>query len=154
MAIAFSAITGIKELRAPANPSAAKGNVAFSRSVEVIVPASTTVAALPIGLMLDPGTVVLGAILDTDTTFGATSTLALSTSTSIFVAAATLTVTGGVQATIAANKGVVVASSATAALEVSLTLAAATSPASEVTVRVTLICANIGPVESRSTYST
>lgn len=140
MAIAFSAISGITELRAPASPVAVKGNVTYSRSVEVVVPASTTIAALPLGLMLPPGTQVIAASLDTDTTFGATATLALSTSTSIFVAAKKLTVTGGEQCTLAANKGVVVPSSATADSEVSLTLAAASSPASEVTVRVTLVC--------------
>ena len=152
MAIAFSAITGISELRAPANPVAAKGNVTFTRSVEVVVPASTTVAALPLGLYLSPGTQVIAASLDTDTTFGATSTLALSTSTSTFVAAKTLTVTGGEQCTLAANKGVVVPSSATADSEVSLTLAAATSPASEVTVKVTLLCIGTYVKAAANTY--
>jgi len=152
MAIAFSAITDITEQRAPANPVAAKGNVAYTRSVKVVVPASTTAAALPLGLFLPPGTQVVAASLDTDTSFG-TSTLALSTATSTFVAAKVLTVTGGEQCTIAANKGVVVPSSATADSEVSLTLATASSPASEVTVVVNLVCVGISIDAGPTTFT-
>ncbi len=154
MAIAFSAITGVSELPAPANPAASKGNVTFTRMAKIVVPASTTVAVLPIGISLAPGTVVLGAVIDTDTSFGATSTLALSTSTSTFVAARKVTLTGGETCTIAANLGVVVPTSATANSAVSLALAAASSPASEVTVYVTLFCASIKPVESLYTTHT
>ena len=80
MAIAFSAITALKNLRAAANPLAAAGNIVFNRCVEIIIPASTTVGTLPLGLELPPGTQVLAASLDTDTSLG-TSTLALSTPT-------------------------------------------------------------------------
>lgn len=153
MAIAFSAIVP-SELRAPANPIAVKGNTLYTRTFRVVVPASTTVATLVIG-SLPAGTLVVGAVIDTDTTFGATSTLALSTSESIFVAAAVQTVLGGEQKTIAANKGVAVKSSTIAGLDLNLILAAASSPASEVIVDVTLVLCSIGPVEdARETFDT
>jgi hypothetical protein len=144
----------VTELRAPANPLAVKGNTVYTRTVRFIVATSSTVAAGDLtGLKLPPGTMVIAAIIDTDTSFGST-TLALSTETSskIFVAAKAVTVTGGESCVIAANLGVVVPSSATADDQVILTLGAATSPASEVEVELTLVLMAIGPVES--TYET
>jgi len=149
MAIAFSAIVPV-EKRAPANPVAAKGNVAYTRQFRVVVPASTTAAALVIGT-LPPGTLVVGCVFDTDTSF-ATSTLELKTSTSTFIADAVQTATGGTQKTIATGLGVAVPSSATAAADLTLTLGTATSPASEITLDVTLVLASILPVEN--TYET
>jgi len=149
MAIAFSAITGMVQNRAPANPLAVGGNILYARQIQVVVPASTTVATLDLGYYVDPGTLVVGAVIDTDTSLG-TSTLSLKTETAgvVFVAAKTVTVVGGEQCTIAANKGVISPSSATAKDQLQLILAAATSPASVVTLDITLYLADVGPVES------
>jgi hypothetical protein len=148
MAIAFSAIVPA-EKRAPANPVAVKGNTLYTRAFRVVIPASTTAASLVIG-KLASGTLVHDVVFDTDTSLGA-STLALSTTDSALVAATTLTVTGGKQMTRAAGLGVAVKSSS-ADLDLTLALATASSPASEVTLDVTLVCSGIGPVED--TYTT
>lgn len=153
MAIAFSATT-CTEVKAPANPVAVKGNVTYTKQFQVTVPASTTAAELDTGVYLPPGTLVLGCVIDTPTTFGATATLALATETAnvVFVAAANVQTTGGQQMTIAANKGVAVPTSATADDQIQLALASAASPASDLVLTVTLVCASI--VDDQSTYST
>lgn len=148
MAIAFSAIVP-DEKRAPANPVAVKGNTLYTRAFRVVVPASTTVADLVLG-KLAKGTLVHDVVMDTDTSFG-TSTLALKTTDATFVAATTLVTTGGKQMTRAAGLGVAVKSSSDD-LDLTLTLGTAPSPASEVTLDITLVCSGIGPVED--TYAT
>ena len=154
MAIAFDAVTGLAEKRAPANPNAAKGNIVYARQFQVTVPASTTVATLDTGLYVAPGTMVHDCVIDTDTTYGATATLSLKTETAgiVFVAAKKVEVVGGQNSTIAANKGVISPSSATALDQIQLILAAASSPASETVLDITLYLSDIGPVES--TYET
>jgi hypothetical protein len=149
MAIALSAVVPV-ELRAPANPVASKGNVTYTRSFRLTIPVSTTAAALVLG-GLPPGTAVVAAYMDTDTSFGS-HTIALSTATSTFVAAKAVTATGGYQLTLAANTGVVVPSSATADGVLTITTATGASPASIVVADITLVLASIGPVES--TYET
>jgi hypothetical protein len=150
MAIAFSAVP-VVEGRAPANPLAVKGNGMYTRTFRCTVPASTTVATLPIG-WLPPGTMVVAATIDKDTSLGATSTLSLSTSEQVFVAAKNDTVTGGVGQIIVDNKNLVVKSSTAAGLAVNLILAAATSPASIIVIDVTLVLASVLPPED--TYTT
>ena len=145
MAIAFSAVP-VTEERVGGAPSN-KVNTCYTRTFEAVVPASSTAATLPLGF-LAPGTVVLSAVIDTDTSFGATATLALATGTSTFVVARKVSVTGGEACAIAANKAVAVPTSATADAAVNLVLAAAASPASVVTVRVTLVCSELEVVET------
>ena len=148
MAIALSAVVPV-EKRAPANPVAVKGNTLYTRQFRLVIPASTTAAAVVLG-QLPSGTVVVGIVIDTDTSLGAT-TLELKTTDATFMAAVVVTATGGKQMTIAAGLGVAVKSSSDA-LDLTLTSAVAATPASEVIVDVTLILASIGPVES--TYAT
>jgi hypothetical protein len=149
MAIAFSAVP-VVEGRAPANPLAVKGNGMYTRTFRCTVPADTTAATLPIG-WLPPGTVVVAASIDADTSL-ATTTLALSTSEQTFVAAKVQTVTGGEGCIIVANKNVVVKCSTSAGLAVNLVAATATTPSSVIVVDVTLVLASILPPED--TYST
>jgi hypothetical protein len=144
MAIAFSAIVPV-EKRAPANPVAPKGNTAYTRQFRVTIPVSTTAAALVIG-ELPSGTLVTGCVFDSDTSLGS-STLELKTADATFIAASTLTVTGGKQQTIATKLGVAVKSSSDD-LDLTLTLGTATSPASIVVLDVTLMLSSIGPVAS------
>lgn len=153
MAVAISTLSPT-QLRAPANPLAVAGNVVFTKQCTVQVPAATTAETMDTGMYVDPGTVVLGAVIDVDTTYGATATLSLKTETAgvVFVAAKTVTVVGGEQCTIAANKGVISPSSATAKDQIQLILAAAASPASVTNITITLICASIK--EPLSPYTT
>lgn len=155
MAVAISTLTPT-QLRAPANPLAVAGNAVFVKQCTVTVPASTTAETMDTGMYVEPGTLVIGAVLDTDTTYGATATLSLKSKTAgvVFVAAKTLTVVGGEQCTIAANKGVVCPSSATANDQIQLLLAAADSPASETNITITLVCVSIRDMADASVYQT
>lgn len=142
----------INEKRNRPNQVAAKGNVAYSRSVEMVFDASEGAGTFDV-CDLPPGTVVLGVVLDTDTSFGAT-TIALATATGgiTVVSAATLTTTGGVAAAI--NDAMAVQNVAGADDTLQLTTSAA-SPASEVKLNVTLILAALGPVDNvYETYTT
>ena len=150
MAIALSAVVPV-EKRAPANPLAVKGNVAYTRKFRLVIPASTTAAAVVLG-QLESGTLVVGVVFDTDTSLGAT-TLALSTTDATLVAAAVQTVIGGEQKTIAANAGVAVKTSSDA-LDLTLTSAVAATPASEVILDVTLLCVSIKENAGYSTFDT
>ena len=151
MAIAFSAVP-VVEQRAPANPVATKGNTAYTRKFRCVIPASTTVASLVLG-KLPTGTLVQGIVVDTDTTLGATARLTLLTTDSTFMAAVAQTVVGGEQKTIAANKGVAVKSSSDE-LDLTLQLSAASSPASEVVIIVTLTLASFDENAGYATQNT
>jgi hypothetical protein len=152
MAIAFSAIVPV-EKRAPANPVAVKGNTVYTRKFRVVIPSATTAAALVIG-QVPPGTVVLGAVFDTDTSLAAV-TLELKTAESTFIVTTTntLTVVGGVQQTIAVKKGVISKSTNTEDIDLTLT-PSATTPSSEITLDVILTMVTFDENEGYTTKDT
>ncbi len=151
---AFTDVT-VTEKRNRPNPVAARGNVIYSRTVTFTIPASSTVATGDLtGLKLPPGTLVLGGSIKPSATLG-TSTVALKTETAgvTFVAAATVTAERSL--TIGDGVGLAVPTSATADDQVQLVLGTATSPASAISVELTLVLCGIGPVNNKyTTYTT
>ena len=134
----------VTEKRNSPNALMIRGNCVYSRTVEFVVPASSTVATGDLtGLKLPPGTLVLGGFIKPSATLG-TSTVALKTETAAvtFVAAAVATAERGLA--IAAAATLAVPTSATADDQVQLVIASATTPAAAITVELTLILSTVG----------
>lgn len=149
---AFGDVVGT-ELRGKKAP-AADTNSIYTRTFSFVIPASSTVAAGTItGIKLPPGTLVLGGCVVPSQSLGST-TLAFScgTSTVVFSAAATYTAAAGLAAPASAAAMLAVPPTATADDTVVCTTAAATSPSSATTVKVTLVCASVG--QASADYST
>jgi hypothetical protein len=116
-----------------------------TRVFSFVIPASSTVGNVNLtNLKLGPGTILLGGTVKPSATLGS-STLAFTTVTSnvIFSAATAYTAEAAITNTIP----LMVPSSATADDTINVALATATSPASDITVTVSLVIAQVG-VES------
>jgi len=115
-----------------------------------VIPASSTVAG-PIdiaGVKLSPGSVILGGVVSPSATLGGTATLAFKTKTSnvVFSAATAYAAEVAIPNSIA----IAVPSSATTDDQVQVSLAAASSPAADITVTVTLFVGSFGAEVGRS----
>lgn len=146
------------EKRQAAAPNVAKDNTVYSRTFDILVPASTTAATYDLtGIEIPPGTYLLGvntvprlASTRAVTTMG-TSVFGLATVTDAqtFVSSTTNTLTAEKMQTIAAGTNLLHKSSATANNTLQLIIGTATTPANAMVIETTLILACVGSVVGR-----
>ena len=141
-------VSSITEVRGKAASKVNAPVSFFQRVISFVVNASTTAATYDLtGATLPPGTAVLGVVLSPSATLG-TSTIALQTKTATAVIAAAATLTAERSATV--TTPLAVPTTVTANDTLQLVVATATTPASDITIVATLLCAAVGKEVGRS----